>query len=68
MISHIADGIMIHTNTEKEMQYRIVDLLGKICASGDIDTSPFKLPLMTRGLYLLQIITEDAMQVVPFIY
>jgi len=68
MISHIADGIIIQMNVEKEMHYRIVDLSGKICASGDIDTRPFKLPLITRGLYLLQIISEDAMQVVPFIY
>jgi hypothetical protein len=45
-----------------------MDLSGKTCASGDIDAKPFKLPLMTRGLYLLQIISEDAMQVVPFIY
>ena len=68
MISHIADGIIIHMNTEKGMRYRIVDLSGKTCASGDIDANPFKLPLMIRGLYLLQIISEDTMQVVPFIY
>jgi hypothetical protein len=68
MITHIADGIVIQMNTVKDMRYRVVDLSGKTSASGNIDASPFKLPLMTRGFYLLQIISEDGMQVLPFIY
>jgi hypothetical protein len=66
-VNHVSDGIMIHVNSAKGMKYRIVDVTGNICVTGDIETNPFKLPVMTKGLYLLQIIATDAMQVVPFI-
>jgi hypothetical protein len=67
IVNHVSDGIMIHVNSAKGMKYRIVDVTGNICVTGDIETNPFKLPVMTKGLYLLQIIATDAMQVVPFI-
>jgi hypothetical protein len=49
------------------MKYRIIDLSGKSILSGTIDNTPFFLPRISKGIYLLHLMTSEKEQLLPFI-
>jgi hypothetical protein len=68
VLYHTADGIIVNAiDMIGTMKYRIIDLSGKSILSGTIDNTPFFLPRISKGIYLLHLLTSEKEQLLPFI-